>query len=282
MSAESETSTSEIKNIHARLLKVQRRYRDRIVQELPVPTSTRFFDAYILETEALPFSPQIFRELCLRLAPLLAEQGPTVDFVPLLSRLNDALLIQLASAMQHAPEQNLPLALEMAIEEVRLHKIPAPELEALQQLLMVALMPFYSAFALKQTAQDLGCCDKGWCPVCGQYPINGFNRPGDGLRIMGCWLCETQWSHPRTVCPVCSCQRQEAQLLFTPLGENRARRIQVCDDCGHYLKITDCTEANSELDLQLENSATVHLDVLAQRKGYRPASYPQLADKIKR
>ena len=61
-------------------------------------------------------------------------------------------------------------------------------------------------------------------------------------------------------------------MLF--LEEDPLRRLQVCDDCGYYVKITDCTQAQTGCDLQLENAETVFLDILAQRKGYRPASHP--------
>ncbi|MGI6366407.1 MAG: formate dehydrogenase accessory protein FdhE [Bacillota bacterium] len=276
MQAEPKAMTQVIIDVHANLLTVQRSYRDRILQSLPAPVSAELPDTYILETEPLPFSPHIFREVCLRIAPLLAEQNPQADYVPVLSGLTDEVLQQLARAVQHAPEQDLPLALEMAVREVGLHKFHSLEPEALHMLLLAAFIPFFSAFARAQSALDMERWQKGWCPVCGQFPINGYNRPGDGRRILGCWLCETQWPYSRTACPVCGCDSREGLLLLTPLGGDRTRRLQVCEECGHYLKITDCTEASDACDLQAENSATVNLDILAQRKGYRPASHPQL------
>lgn len=275
MSAEPKTLGSEICSINSHLLQVQRHYRDIIARELPASISTELPGTYILESENLPFCPQIFREVCLRLAPQLSRQNPEADFVPLLSRLDDAKLSQLATAMQNAPEQDLPLALELAIREVRIDKLFTSNLEALHMLFLAAFVPFFSAFAQQQSEMSLERWQKGWCPVCGQYPVNGYNRPGDGRRVLGCWMCETQWTYSRMGCPVCSSLSQDGQLLLTPLGGDGTRRIQVCEDCGHYLKVTDCTEASGECDLVLENAATVHLDVLAQRKGYRPASQPQ-------
>lgn len=276
MHAEPRPQGAEYLNeISAQLLSVQRSYRDRIIRELSGPVCQGLSDSYLLECQELPFSPTIFREVCLRLAPLLSENSPQADFVPLLSQMDDVTLEKLAVELQHAPEQDLPKALHLAVQEVRLHKLSSLDYEALHSLLLAAFVPFFSAYA-KSLDLDTDGWQHGWCPVCGQYPINGFNRSGDGRRILGCWMCETQWSFTRGICPVCSSRSQDGQRVLTPMGENRTRRIQVCEDCGHYLKITDCTEASEECDLQAENSATVHLDILAQRKGYRPASHPNI------
>lgn len=274
MSAEPRPQDAEYLNeVNAQLLCVQRSYRDRIILELPASLCQGLPDTYVLECHRLPFSPLIFREVCLRLAPLLTENNPQADFVPLLSKLDDATLEKLAEELQHAPEQDLPQALNLAVQEVRLHKLSPLDFDALHSLLLAAFVPFFSAYAKQQNHLELGNWQKGWCPICGQYPINGLNRSGDGRRVFGCWMCETQWSFARLTCPVCSSRRQEGQMVLTALGD-LTRRIQVCEDCGHYLKITDCTQAEEDCDLQLENAATIYLDILAQRKGYRPASHP--------
>lgn len=275
MHPEPKAMTRVISDVHTHLLAVQRSYRDRIIQELPINVSSVLPETYILESETIPFSPRIFREICLRIAPLLVEQNPGADFVPLLSEMQDDVLLQLAQAVQHSLEQDWPLALEMAIQEMRLHCCAGLDQQALHMLLLAAFVPFYAAFAKMQSELDLDNWQKGWCPICGQHPVNGHNRSGDGRRILGCWLCGTQWLYSRSICPVCGCQARDGLLLLTPLGGDGRRRIQACEECRHYLKITDCTEASGDCDLQQENSATVNLDILAQRKGYRPASHPQ-------
>ncbi|HPZ91416.1 MAG TPA: formate dehydrogenase accessory protein FdhE [Bacillota bacterium] len=276
MRAETQILSGDVVSINLRILEIQRRYRDVIARELPAPVCAQLPATYILETVTLPFAPHLFREICLRLIPLLQESNPEADYVPLLSRLDDEILWQLAGAVQHSPEPDLAMALDLAVREVRIDKLPVPEADALRMLFLAALMPFFSAFARQQTGIDLSRWQQGWCPVCGQYPVNGFNRPQDGRRILGCWLCETQWAYTRFTCPVCGCRGKDGQLLLVPRGGDRRRRIQVCEECRHYLKITDCTQAGSGCDLQLENSATIHLDVLAQRQGYRPASHYRL------
>lgn len=262
----------KIQEVHAQLLEIQRDYRKKLIREMPVQPQSCSRNGYILEKVRLPFSPTLFRELSLRIAPLLAEQCQE-DFVPLLAKLGDKALENLARTVQYSLEQDFPQALEMAITEVRLHKLSPLGLDSLHQLLLTSFVPFFSAFAHQQDLNP-DTWKQGWCPVCGQFPISGYNRCGDGRRMLGCWLCDTQWSFPRLECPVCGNQHQEKLLQLTPLGD-KIHRIQVCEDCGHYLKITDCTASKECCDLHLENAATVHLDVLAQRRGYRPASQAQ-------
>lgn len=258
------------------ILEVQRLFRDKISEELPAPSRKARINNYILECEKILFSPRLFREICVRLAVLLAGHNPETDFLPLICNLEDSALEALALTVQNSLEPNLVQATKIAIHELRLHKLCSLDPHALAGFFLAALVPFYTAFARQQRLEPEDW-HRGWCPVCGQYPVNGYNRPGDGRRILGCWMCETEWAYSRMSCPVCSSNRQDGQLLLTLAGDC-SRRIQVCDDCGYYLKITDCTQATGACDLQLENAATVFLDILAQRKGYRPASQPHIYD----
>ncbi len=267
---------SPIMPLLAQILEVQRLFRDKVIEELPLPARKARINNYILECERILFSPRLFREIGVRLATLLASQNPGTDFLPLISNLEDSILEALAVTVQDCLEPDLVLAMEIAVNELRLQKLCPLDPQVLAGFFLAALVPFYTAFAQQQML-DLADWQRGWCPVCGQYPVNGYNRPVDGRRILGCWMCETEWTYSRMVCPVCSSSRQDGQLLLTLVGDCQ-RRIQVCDDCGYYLKITDCTQASAGCDLQLENAATVFLDILAQRKGYRPASHPHIYD----
>lgn len=253
------------------ILDVQREFRDIVIAELPLPKKTGAIQSYILECERILFSPRLFREICIRLASLMASHNRETDFISLIFSLEDSTLEALATTVQSCLEPDLVAAMEIAVRELRLHKLSPLEPSLLAEFFLAAIVPFYTAYALQQAPVGENWY-RGWCPVCGQYPVNGYNRPEDGRRILGCWMCETEWSFSRLTCPICS-SNQEGQLMLF-LEEDPRRRLQVCDDCGYYVKITDCTQAQAGCDLQLENAETVFLDILAQRKGYRPASHP--------
>lgn len=260
----------EVVHWQQQLLDIQHRYCDRIERELPAIAVERVEGNYILENARLPFSPVLFREILLHLVPLLKKHCPQpADFVPLLSRLDDELLEQLALAVQNSPEQDFPRALSMAVRELRINwdaKLPA---DILELLLQAAFVPFYSAFSRQQKMPARW--QLGWCPVCGQVPINGCNTAIENRRLLGCWLCEASWSFLRLACPVCSCS-DAGKLRLLAVREKDNHRLQVCGECNHYLKITDNWPTDRPFDPMRENAATAYLDILAQEQGFRPAS----------
>ena len=66
-------------------------------------------------------------------------------------------------------------------------------------------------------------------------------------------------------------------MKYLYAGEEKQYRLEVCKACQHYLKVVDGQRIGPHLCLDVENLATLHLDILAQREGYRRgAPYPLL------
>lgn len=231
------------------ILDVQRYYRDIVIAELPLPRKTRDVQNYILECERILFSPRLFREICIRLASLMTSHIPETDFISLIFNLEDSTLEELATTVQCCLEPDLVEAMEITVRELRLHKLCPLDPSVLAGFFLAAIVPFYTAYAHQQAPKEEEW-QRGWCPVCGQYPVNGYNRPGDGRRILGCWMCETEWIHSRLTCPICSSSQEGQLMLF--LEEDSNRRIQVCDNCGYYIKITDFTQAQTGVTSSLK------------------------------
>ena len=89
------------------------------------------------------------------------------------------------------------------------------------------------------------------------------------MRYSLCSCCGCQWKIDRLSCSVCGSREQGALHYFCGEGED-ACRIDLCDTCHHYIKTIDYRSLE-ESDPSLEDLATLHLDVLAARKGYRRA-----------
>ncbi|MEW6554655.1 MAG: formate dehydrogenase accessory protein FdhE [Actinomycetota bacterium] len=139
----------------------------------------------------------------------------------------------------------------------------------LLMLLHISLAPFYwkMAGSLVRKA-DLGQVPRGRCPVCGDLPIMGLLRPEEGLRVLECSLCGTRWGFPRIMCPFCNTTDQE-KLKYIFAGEDNDRRVYLCDACGKYIKVsTPLSEKDEEFVLPLEDLATAHLDIAAEKRGY--------------
>lgn len=110
---------------------------------------------------------------------------------------------------------------------------------------------------------------KGHCPVCGSLPSLNLLKGEGGKRYSLCSYCGFQWRIDRLSCPVCGSQEPDDLSYFFGEGEENCR-IELCDKCHHYIKTVDLR--NLELsDPCLEDLGSLHLDILAARKGYMGA-----------
>ena len=109
---------------------------------------------------------------------------------------------------------------------------------------------------------------RGRCPVCGREPLMGKLEQEAGKRLLGCHLCRTEWVYKRLECPFCGNSDQE-KLRFFYDEANPVYRVEVCDRCKTYLKTVDTRERAKKVILFIENLATVDLDLVAKREGFR-------------
>ena len=127
------------------------------------------------------------------------------------------------------------------------------------------------------------CDDITVCPCCGSRPTASLTRNAGGStgqRYLHCSLCSTQWYLQRIQCPHClHTGRMAYQSLESaqPGGgddEASARAAQaaiqaeVCDDCGHYLKIMH-GDRDPFADPVADDLATLTLDLLVSDAGYQ-------------
>jgi FdhE protein len=108
---------------------------------------------------------------------------------------------------------------------------------------------------------------RGYCPVCGSLPALTLLRGEGRKRYSLCSYCGCEWRIDRLSCPVCDNKEQESLKYFSGEGEE-ACRIDLCDQCRHYIKTIDYGNLEAS-DPCLEDLATIHLDIVAVQKGYR-------------
>lgn len=107
------------------------------------------------------------------------------------------------------------------------------------------------------------------CPACGSAPSVARLRRGDGRRLLTCGLCCCEWEAVRLGCACCGTLEQ-ARLGVLRLGDADARWVETCEGCKGYIKTVDerrLPEGEMVLPI-VEESATLHLDLLAEREGY--------------
>lgn len=105
------------------------------------------------------------------------------------------------------------------------------------------------------------------CPICGSVPSLAELRGEPGRRYLRCALCEAAWRVPRLRCPFCA-TTDHTRLRFLRIEEDPGMRLDLCDDCGRYLKTRIAPGGEAEADPFGRDVATLHLDALAGERGY--------------
>jgi FdhE protein len=108
---------------------------------------------------------------------------------------------------------------------------------------------------------------EGYCPICGREPKIGEIRDDEGTRYLFCNQCGFEWGYRRIKCPFCGNEEQRTLAYFT-IEEDDRYRVDVCNECKRYLKIVDFRNTKEKADMDVEDIATLHLDMLANDEGY--------------
>ena len=112
---------------------------------------------------------------------------------------------------------------------------------------------------------------RGYCPVCGGWPLLGELRGVELAQFLRCGACGSGWRWPRLMCAYCGNDDYQSLATLTVEGEQRFR-ISVCNRCQGYLKVCNAFDPPPAELLPLEDAVSVHLDVAAIERGYhRPA-----------
>ena len=224
--------------------------------------------------------------------PLLHDQPVFVDVhfaADLFSRLADALEARddtdlrerfgalIAGAGRMDPERLFGEAFvqhEDHLAEIASQAAVDPEL--LETLARQAVRPILGAYAgrllpLIERADD-GTPDRavwtrGYCPICGGWPVLGELRGVELAQWLRCSACGSGWRTQRLACPYCGNEDYRSLGSLTVEGESRFR-IAVCERCKGYLKVCNAFDPTSPELVALDDVMSLHLDVAAIERGY--------------
>lgn len=111
----------------------------------------------------------------------------------------------------------------------------------------------------------------GWnrhcCPVCGSPAAMAELVGEGGERHLSCSTCFTRWTFSPPDCPFCGNDDQKKLTYFTT-GEG-PHRVDICLACSQYIKTRLSPSGSAEVPPELDDLATVLLDLLAAQEGYR-------------
>jgi len=111
--------------------------------------------------------------------------------------------------------------------------------------------------------------EKGYCPVCGEFPSIALIEEEGGKRFLHCSSCGQDWRFTRVVCPYCEKEAQREMDYF--YVENKTQESAfVCDQCKKYLVTLYRAGRLHARDMDISAISLVHLDMIMQEKGYEP------------
>ncbi len=115
----------------------------------------------------------------------------------------------------------------------------------------------------------LDAWDRGYCAACGSWPA--VAEVVDGHRTLRCSFCSSGWELTRYACIYCG-ETGAKFVTAAPNEERKERRVEVCSQCGGYLKTIDLPELSPFPLLSISDIETTDLDIAAMEHGYqRPA-----------
>jgi FdhE protein len=111
--------------------------------------------------------------------------------------------------------------------------------------------------------------EKGYCPICGEFPSIALIEEEGGKRFLHCSSCGQDWRFTRVVCPHCGNEAQQGMDYF--YVENKTQESAfVCDKCRKYLVTLYRVGHLYVRDMDISAISLVHLDMIMQDKGYFP------------
>ncbi|MBN1828970.1 MAG: formate dehydrogenase accessory protein FdhE [Deltaproteobacteria bacterium] len=108
---------------------------------------------------------------------------------------------------------------------------------------------------------------EGFCPICGREPKIGRLVEKENGRMLFCNQCGYEWLYQLVKCPFCNNEDEETLACYVVEDEERYR-VDVCNRCNRYVKTVDFRNSSKTADLDVEDIATLHLDILANDEGY--------------
>jgi FdhE protein len=135
--------------------------------------------------------------------------------------------------------------------------------------LRLAALPLLADIAarLEPLRQDAGW-DRGYCPVCGSWPLLGEFRGLEQTRHLRCGWCASAWAFARLRCPFCDTRDHRHLAYIHADGEQDRYRAATCDACHGYVKMVTSLSALSMPMLLVKDVATLHLDLAAADRGF--------------
>jgi FdhE protein len=157
-------------------------------------------------------------------------------------------------------------------------ELSAPALHMCATETLLALLAHERGLVEHRVVQD--AWRRGSCPVCGGGPDVGLLKEGKedsefliakaGQLWLHCGQCGGLWRFPRLRCVACGCEDPHKTELLVAEDQGEHERVHLCGECRTYLPTVNLVDRVDRVNLELLPIGLLHLDVLAQERGFSP------------
>ena len=143
-------------------------------------------------------------------------------------------------------------------------------LDPFRTLLQLAVQPaLWTASEQCRSLTDLARWSRGYCPVCGAWPLYGELVGPQRERQLRCGRCGAAWAWGILLCPYCGENDHRRLSKLENPEERESRRVDLCERCHGYVKAIASFTPVPAPQIAAEDVATLHLDLAARERGYQ-------------
>ena len=113
----------------------------------------------------------------------------------------------------------------------------------------------------------IGAWDHGFCAACGSWPAFGERIERMTRRSLRCSFCGSAWTPAFRHCIYCD-EAGDSLITAAVEPEQPSRHLELCRQCGGYLKCIDVRRPTPFQLLPVEDLSTCDLDLSAVEQGY--------------
>jgi FdhE protein len=162
-----------------------------------------------------------------------------------------------------------------AIDDLAHSEIVEPS--TLRTVAQLAVWPLLQASRQQMRERIPVDWQRGYCPMCGAWPLVAELRGLERFRWLRCGRCAADWSLPWLSCAFCGEQRHEELGSLVPQSNIPGPSVNTCNTCRGYLKTFSTLVPITPFDLLLTDLETVELDLIARDRGWLRPERPGYA-----
>jgi FdhE protein len=141
--------------------------------------------------------------------------------------------------------------------------------DAFAAVASLSAMPLLHAARRSLAAEIPEDWGRGYCPVCGAWPVLAELCGVERQRFLRCGRCASGWRSHCLLCPYCGTGNHRELATLDVEYDGTKAAVEVCTRCKGYLKSFTRLRSASAHEILVDDLASIALDLAAAERGHR-------------